>query len=215
MKRMYKKQKKNIFADFSFIRLVNTLSRMRPYKSMVAMVFFVYPLAALSEWQSTSVPLTSAYECTQVALDDVNQALLTKEERIALLDDSLYASIDSYSTCVSAVAQNKSGGGAGQGASDAGSGQTALAESGGGSAGSLQEEANAAGTNGNDEIPPMQNRIGASISGKSSTTSVRGIIAPKDNDRIICKLLYQEITKTQDPDMLKGLRQQYNNYACG
>jgi hypothetical protein len=212
---MYKKQKKNIFADFSFIRLVDTLSRMRPYKSMVAMVFFVYPLAVVAVWQSTSVPVASAYECTQVALDDVNQALLTKEERIALLDDSLHVSIDSYSTCVSAAAKNMSGGAADQGDSDAGSGQTALAESGGDAAGSLPEKADAAGTNGNDEIPLMQNRIGASISGKSSPTSVRGIIAPKDNDRIICKLLYQEITKTQDPDMLKGLRQQYNNYACG
>jgi hypothetical protein len=53
------------------------------------------------------------------------------------------------------------------------------------------------------------------IKGTGSTSAPRGIIPPKDNDKIICKLLFQEINKTQDPDMIKGLTQQYSNYKCG
>ena len=58
---------------------------------------------------------TNAYECTQVAIEDIDPTLLTKEERIALLDGSLKDSIDQYSTCVSTVQQNMSASAGGSG----------------------------------------------------------------------------------------------------
>jgi len=173
--------------------------------------------AWLQEDQSN---VTSAYECTQVAIEDIDSALLTKKERIALLDDSLIESIDSYSSCVSSAAQNMSGGGSGQSeGGSSGNGQSGSQSNSGdqnvdklenviGEQTALQQE--------QSELPQeMPETAQTPIKGNGSTSAPRGIIPPKNNDKIICKLLFQEITKTQDPDMLKGLKQQYTNYKCG
>lgn len=160
---------------------------------------------------------TNAYECTQVAIEDIDPNLLTKEERIALLDGSLQDSIDQYSTCVSTVQQSMSGGGGG--GEGAGGGQ----ESEEGADGSGQ--ANEAGENDTqgpqtDENqgaqPPSNSNISEPTqSDKNITPAQRGVIPPKDNDKIICKLLYNEIKSIDDPDMLKGLKEQYETYKCG
>jgi hypothetical protein len=165
--------------------------------------------------------VTSAYECTQVAINDIDETLLTKEERIALLDESLTTSIDSYSRCVSLAAQTMSGGGLGQ-QSAAGSGAGDNLENGNsGQAGANTTtettiDSDVEQTQNEDNIPPSNNnQVSGDTTGTGVTPSPRGIIAPADNDKIICKLLYQEITNTQDADMLKGLKQQYRNYKCG
>jgi len=173
-------------------------------------------------WQQDQANITSAYECTQVSLEDPDSALLTKKERIALLDNSLSESIDSYSSCVSIAAQDMSGGGSGQGSG--GGGNSANGDKGNQNASGEDDSANLENADdgqnskqqGQADTPeevPLSTQ--PSSRGNSSTPATRGIIPPKDNDKIICKLLFQEITKTQDPDMLKGLKQQYSNYKCG
>lgn len=169
--------------------------------------------------QEAQQSVTSAYECTQVALEDIDSGLLTKQERIALLDNSLSESIDSYSSCVSSAAQNMSGGGSGQGSEALDNGQggsqnannqqmdDALEMEGGQQSEAPQEQSNIP-----EEMPETSQ---VPIKGTGSTSVPRGIIPPKDNDKIICKLLFQEIQKTQNPDMIKGLTQQYSNYKCG
>lgn len=162
---------------------------------------------------------TSAYECTQVALDDIDSALLTKQERIALLDDSLTESIDSYSSCVSSAAQSMSGGGSGQGSSAGESGQGGAQSANGQQNSDDLENADDSQSSEQEDLTDLSQEMPEStqvpIKGNGTTSAPRGIIPPKDNDKIICKLLFQEITKTQDPDMLKGLKQQYTNYKCG
>ncbi|MFT6267529.1 MAG: hypothetical protein ACJAVV_000327 [Alphaproteobacteria bacterium] len=191
------------------------------YKSVIAIAVFAFTSATFAMWQEPQTAATSAYECTQVALNDVDEALLTKEERIALLDESLTASIDSYSTCVSSAAQSMSGGGSGKGGgagSDEENGVSGAQEGVNSSEESTQPNESGdfdQSQNQDDVIPPNSNQAPDNISGKSSTSAPRGIIPPANNDKIICKLLYQEITKTQDADMLKGLKQQYRNYKCG
>lgn len=199
-------------------------------KLVLALATLSFTSSALAWWQQTPASVSSAYECTQVALEPIDPSLLTKEERIALLDDALSTSIDSFSSCVSSAAQTMSGGGSGQG----GSGQ-----GGGGGQGGDQGEAGNANNgqnSGNTMVGnlPAENATSQNLSfenegmaipsispipdtsmGKGSTPAPRGIIAPKDNDKIICKLLFQEISKTTDPDMLAGLTQQYKNYQCG
>lgn len=155
----------------------------------------------------TAAPPTSTYECTQVSLDDIDPALLTREERIALLDGSLSDSIDNYSTCVSAVQENMGGGtGAGSGSGD----------SQGQDAGSSEDSTKApAGEGLASEAKPTDNKLSEPTQpNKQITPAQRHVIPPANNDKIICQLLYKEIKSVDDPDMLKGLKEQYTNYKC-
>jgi hypothetical protein len=189
------------------------------YQKLSISVCFAMLITASTSYawlQEGQQSVTSAYECTQVSLEDVDSALLTKQERIALLDDSLTDSIDSYSSCVSSAAQNMSGGGSGQGA---GGGQSGSEEA--NAQQNLDDLENIEGTQSSQQKDPIDlpqeipETAQIPTKGIGSNPATRGIIPPKNNDKIICKLLFQEITKTQDPDMLKGLKQQYSNYKCG
>jgi hypothetical protein len=114
-----------------------------------------------------------------------------------------------------------SGGGSGQ--NGQGGGQSGTGDqSGDGTTGQVSEnsagEGSTSGLEGNEQTGAealTQKGQVSEITGSPSSKTPRGIIAPKDNDKIICKLLFQEITKTQDADMLKGLKEQYQNYQCG
>lgn len=151
----------------------------------------------------------SAYECTQVSLDDVDESLLTREERIARMDIALSDSIDSYTSCVNTVQNEMSGGGSGAGS---GSGSE-FAE------GSEQQDGQADAT---EQSTPVQQSSGSPQAGseptrtqnQTTTSAPRGVIAPKDNDSIICKLLFDEMQKTNG-SALTGLEKQYRDYQCG
>lgn len=174
----------------------------------------LFSSASYASWQDEQASNVSVYECTQVALDNVDAMLLTKEERVALLDQSLTKSIDGYSSCVSTVTQNSSGGGGG--------GQGGGASNNEGKEGKESEEGvqNESQSEQDeleqtDEDKQTSQELREKRNAAKTTTAPRGIIAPKDNDKIICKLLFQEISNVQDADMLKGLKQQYANYQCG
>ncbi|MGB3727232.1 MAG: hypothetical protein WA981_15890 [Glaciecola sp.] len=144
------------------------------------------------------------YDCTNVALDDIDKSLLTREERIALLDNSLQESIDSYSTCVASATQNNAGGGNnGGGTRGDADGATSIGEG-------------AANNNGvsENETPEAAPAPKIETPTNNRPPTQREVVPPKDNDKIICKLLFQEIESTTDPDMLKGLTEQYANYKC-
>lgn len=205
-----KPQGDSYFKGFSWVK-----------KLSVSACFVMCVSSSLSfAWQQEAQQsVTSAYECTQVAIEDIDSGLLTKQERIALLDNSLSESIDSYSSCVSTATQSMSGGGSGQDSGALGSG-----ESGAQSANNQQiaDELEMEGGQQSEPLPDpsdlpeaMPETSQVPIKGTGSTSAPRGIIPPKDNDKIICKLLFQEITKAQDPAMIKGLTQQYSNYKCG
>lgn len=167
----------------------------------------VFSLPASFQTVAPSGPATS-YECTQVGLDEIDPALLTKEERIALLDGNLSDSINNFSMCVSKAQSAMAGGGNGQG-SDVG--QLGGAE---GTTESKRTEGSV-----DSELEKMSEEITSpekQDTGELGTTpTTRGIIPPKNNDKIICKLLFQEIKNTSDAGLLEGLKQQYANYQCG
>jgi hypothetical protein len=195
------------------------LGGVKKLSMLVCSAIFLTSSFSFAWQQEAQQSTTSAYECTQVALDDVDSGLLTKQERIALLDNSLSESIDSYSSCVSSVTQNMSGGGSGQGSEALDNGQGQLQSTNSQQLGDeLEMEGGQPGNTSKeqDTLPEeMPETSPVPIKGTGSTSAPRGIIPPKDNDKIICKLLFQEINKTQDPDMIKGLTQQYSNYKCG
>jgi hypothetical protein len=150
--------------------------------------------------------VSSAYECTQVTLDDANSELLTKEERLALLDQSLSDSINSYTSCVNTVQDAMSGGGSG-------SGQGGTSGSGSASASGQQSQTNE--SSGSES--PQQSQAGSEPTETSNTQQnpvERGVVAPKDNDSIICKLLFDEIQKSSGASRT-GLEKQYKDYMCG
>lgn len=185
----------------------------------VCITLFVSSSFSFAWQQVAQQSNTSAYECTQVALEDIDSGLLTKQERIALLDNSLSESIDSYSSCVSSAAQNMSGGGSGQGSEALDNVQDGSQSANKQQIGDELEMEGGQQSKASQEQSSTQEKMPETtqipIKGTGSTSAPRGIIPPKDNDKIICKLLFQEIQKTQNPDMIKGLTQQYSNYKCG
>ncbi len=149
---------------------------------------------------------TEAYDCTQVTIDELDEALLTREERIARMDNSLSESIDQYSVCMSAVTSNASEAGGGQGAD----GQGGAGQSGTGDAGGVS------GDDQNQLGQAQDSQAGSRAVNSQSSTSTpkpRGVIAPKDNDSIICTLLYNEIQSASGAS-LEGLKKQYEDYKC-
>lgn len=158
-------------------------------------------------------PVKNAYDCTQVGIDEIDPVLLTKEERIALLDKNLDRSMDSFSHCISVAQSQMTGAGSGGGKGDIGVN---------GSEQSDKEASTGAASHHSDEklaereiTTENQQEMTKVSDVKGTTPTVRGVIPPKNNDKVICKLLYQEIVKTTDPAMLGGLKQQYANYKCG
>jgi hypothetical protein len=172
--------------------------------------------SAFAMQQNNEFPTTS-HECTQVTLDDIDESLLTKEEKLARLDVSLSDSIDSYTTCVNTVQQQMSGGGSG-GNSGGGGGtgeQGVQSASGGVQSAAGNEQSQEKKQIGQQQSGGSQAGSSAVKQSQNTTTNVkRGVLAPKDNDSIICKLLYEEIQKA-NADSLAGLEKQYQDYKCG
>jgi hypothetical protein len=161
--------------------------------------------------QASEYPVSS-YECTQVTISDIDESLLTTEEKIARLDNSLSESIDSYTSCVNAVQKAMSGGGSGSGSgSGGGAGEQEAQSSGAGFSG---EESENSQTNEQGRVSNQAGSVPAAPTQTPPTEVKRGVVAPKDNDSIICKLLYDEI-QNADPASLAGLEKQYQDYKCG
>jgi len=175
------------------------------YVGIFSVIFASACLSASSLVYAYQTPSSTenAYDCSNVALDDIDPNSLTREERIALLEGRLRESIDSYSTCITQVTDNMNGGG---------SGAYAGAQGDSGSS----EASETSSQTGDSEAAKSDSQSNSEHAISVNTTPVnRGVIPPKDNDKIICKLLFQEIKSTQDTAMLKGLKEQYSNYACG
>lgn len=156
-----------------------------------------------------STKISSAYECTQVSLNNTDSDLLTREERLALLDQSLSDSIDSYTSCIDTVQDAMSGGGSG-------GGQGGGAGSGGASAGG-QSQGQSQANQSSESESSQQSQAGIEPAAPANTQqnpAERGVIAPKDNDSIICKLLFDEIQKSSGVSRA-GLEKQYKEYMCG
>ncbi|MFW8591912.1 hypothetical protein ACOI22_13975 [Glaciecola sp. 2405UD65-10] len=147
----------------------------------------------------------SVQDCSTVALDDVDPNSLTREERIAMLEGSLRQSIDEYSTCINEVSAEMAGGG--NGGYEGGGAGSSAGDGAQASTGNTSESSESATSN-------SQSNSEHAIQVNSTPVNA-GVIPPKDNDKIICKLLFQEINSTQDTAMLEGLKEQYRNYKCG
>jgi len=198
-----------------FVKYIGTLLRLiKGVTNVVLLSASLSAVSVLTHAQSTpsqpiskqSTKVSSAYECTQVTLDDADSALLTKEERLALLDQSLSDSINSYTSCIDTVQDEMSGGGSG-------SGQGGTSGSGSASTSGQQSQNNESAESESSGQP----QAGSEPTEPSNTQHnpvERGVVAPKDNDSIICKLLFEEIQKSSGVSRT-GLEKQYKDYMCG
>ncbi|MFC3122907.1 hypothetical protein [Agaribacter flavus] len=148
-----------------------------------------------------------AYECTQVKIDELDPTLLTRAEKIQRMERILHDSIDSYATCINVVQKNMASSG----------NETNKGDSvGQGEAESARAESEQKITEATDPVKETK-EVEASESQTPHTqqkATKRGLIKPKNNDAIICQLLWEEIQKATGTAR-SGFEKQYRQYKCG
>ncbi|MEM0910555.1 MAG: hypothetical protein AAGJ37_06240 [Pseudomonadota bacterium] len=158
----------------------------------------------------------NAYECTQLSIEKVDESLLTKAERLALMDQNLRTSMDQYDQCVSAVQQQQAGGGGGSGGGGrgGGNGDGGNSEGTGEGQSSSQTQSQQNSTEQDSATSQQASTSQQTARSTSTTNAPRGVVKPKDNDSIICQLLWEEI-QSAPPDKIDGFKKQYEDYKCG
>ena len=158
----------------------------------------------------------AAYDCTGVEVEEVDPTTLTVEERIALLDFSLLDSIDRYSKCITKnqveMSQTGNGSEGGRGTESGKEGNGAEQRS-----GSTTGTAEANASQGNDADEPLNSK-NMPVSPQTPASNNGGkkseLTPPKDNDSIVCALIWEEISSSTDESEKQGLIQQYNELKC-
>ncbi|WP_157795512.1 hypothetical protein [Pseudoalteromonas ruthenica] len=151
---------------------------------------------------SAEQPPYRAYDCTAVEIEEVDPATLTKEERISLMENALLDSVNRYSTCMDQVQQSMAAQQAGEGT---GHNNTQATQ---------QTQKQAQGQN---EMLQQQAQNNTEVDDKERKAGPgreQQVVAPKDNDSIICTMLYEEIQKETNEATRSALLQQYEDYRC-
>lgn len=176
-----------------------------------SVAFVVVFSAASSTYAQVKDANLLNYACADVAVDYSNDDTLTKKEKLALMSSALIRSMDAYSSCVAtiqkenAAAGGLSGGGGGSAVSEAGEG--ALTEAG--------IAAKAPSEQGDEEqIAQVDSKEELQSTEQTEQTPPRQVSKPKDNDSIICKLLWEEM-QTTTAEKKAGFEKQYEQYNCG
>ena len=193
-------------------------------------------LGAEGAAQNTESDLATATDCAEILLQGLEDASLTREERIALLDRALLQSLNNFDPCQAGVGSAADGGaagsGAGGGAADGVQGTEGSAgESGAESVtGSASESVPAGDIQGDLADPqPPQVPQDAPAGGKEETTVAGKIdpnapasvgangkppadIPPAENDDIIAKQFRQAAEEETDPVAKAKLWNEYRRY---
>lgn len=160
----------------------------------------------------------SVRNCANIKLGSATKTL-SKEERLRLLDSTLIDSIDAYSHCVSGSQEQSAqhGSGAGGAATGSGSGQieasgieSASSESNSESENQLESEL-LDGANSQSESHAQR----PTVNSKTGSGAQNQIVAPKDNDLIVCQILWEEISQETSEITKVELTKQYRDYQCG
>lgn len=159
----------------------------------------------------------AAYDCTGVEIEALAPQMLTKKEQIERLDDSLVDSVDRYSECVSKVQNQLAAAGGGDGAGGGAEGSDNASSA---SEGNSQSSGNN-GQNGKNAEQISDQNVKTRPADAPQTPKHQGrgagntLIPPKDNDNIVCTMIWEEIKATKDQKQKAGLTKQYNDLKCG
>jgi hypothetical protein len=188
---------------------------------LLALLLVLSPLSVGQEISSNLTP-SDAYDCTIVELDAVDEASLTTAERIALMDVSLFDSIDKHDNCIDQVVSDNaaSGSGQGSGAGLAGGGLEGAdgeniegensSDVSAGENGSRQSENTTEQANSEDTTNKQRDNINQADGNGAKNQD----IAVKDNDTAVCRLLKDELKIETDPKKQSELKEIYNSYQC-
>lgn len=170
--------------------------------------------------QRTESDLSPARDCAEILLQALSDASLTREERIALLDQALVQSLNNFDPCQSAASN------AGNGAAGGGGVQGSEGPAGGSGAESVAESAPVGDIQG--DLPAAQAPRGDSAVDKAETTVPSKVddpragtlsngklpedIPPAENDDIIAKQFRQAAVEETDPVAKAKLWNEYRRY---
>ena len=178
-------------------------------------------------------------DCTEVAVDYLNDPNLTREERIALMDRALMKSLNQFDACQ--TARNGSAGNSGSGGSGGGAGSNAGSGSGSGATSgqksfaaqdmtgtetapadaSPQTEmpgtaAQASAQSARDGVTQSETRDSASTQAEAARALDNGKvpedIPPADNDSVLEAQIRRAAINEKDPEIQKRLWNEYRKY---
>ena len=187
---------------------------------------------ALSTPVLANDPQQSVNDCLNSEYKDIDDPLLTHEEKMKLMQEQLHKSLNAHSACiktaVSSMANESFSGGGGGGGNGQQGGQNGQGGNGGdgqqqgdnkqgGSAAegnSDQAVENPVAGSPSDTTKPQKNEPMPGSPGPSHGGQKRKVIKPKNDANAICKILYEQIQQEADPEVKQGLTAQYEQYQC-
>ena len=183
--------------------------------------------------QNTESDLATATDCAEILLQGLEDASLTREERIALLDQALLQSLNNFDPCQAGAGSAADGGAAGGGG-------------GGGAAGGVQGTEGSAGESGaesvtesaSESVPagdiqgdladpqppqdaPADGKQETTVAGKTNPNALETVgangkppkdIPPAENDDIIAKQFRKAAVEETDPVAKAKLWNEYRRY---
>lgn len=153
-----------------------------------------------------------AYDCTGVEMAEIDPATLTKAERILLMENALLESVNRYSTCLDKVqsdmSQSQSSGSAGGGDGDINGQEQSQLEKSEQRVSSAEQNLELTNSTMDQQTTTEREKM------HSGGGKEQQVVAPKDNDSIICTMLYEEIQKETNDATREALVQQYKDYQC-
>lgn len=150
-----------------------------------------------------TTPNVFASDCADVQLETIDPAKLTKEERIKLLEASLFDSIDKTTDCM-------------QKAQDSMTKTMAKGLNSSSNSGSNTGASSNANSESQNEQSQQKNEphseTNTQVTGNNSGSENQGI-AEQDNDKLICMALKQDVDNEQDPQKKAKLAEQLKSYS--
>ena len=182
--------------------------------------------------QNTESDLATATDCAEILLQGLEDASLTREDRIALLDRALLQSLSNFDLCQPAGggAAGDGGGGGGGGAGGGVQGTEGSASGSGASGGgaeSVVESASVGDIQGDQSDPqppqdaPASGAEETTVAGKIDPNAPASVgangkppadIPPAENDDIIAKQFRQAAEEETDPVAKAKLWNEYRRY---
>jgi len=202
------------------------LERMMSVLSSYFLICFMIAFSLSAINAQAQNPISSSYDCSDIQVDYENDPTLTEDEKIALMDQAFFESLNQYDACQSAASTMSGGGASGGGNGGGGEGSAAGMQGGGESIASSSmsgteapkpvmpahdisesdaEEGNIEGNESADEnLPPIQQ---AGTGG-----AVPADLPSADNDDALASQIRYAATQETDPVKKAQLWNEYRKY---
>lgn len=164
-------------------------------------IIFLLPLFSISQALSAHEKPAKVFasDCTDVQLEPIDPSKLTKEERIKMLEASLFESIDKTTDCMR-KAQDSMASSMTQGLNSSHSSNTSA-----GANNELESEQS-------EQVDESNTPITEPASGDNSGSKNHNI-AEQDNDKRICMALKDDVDNEKDPQKQAELAKELKSYS--